>query len=173
MYTNETRKDGVANTVWRIWLKKLEQGEAHGGADAELLTTTIISCANQHMILSHPDYNTLSKLTNTICHKLSQIRLQKLLILVLIVYFTGQKMKGVIKAECSIKNNKQVEDEMEWLVKLVLEKSGGGMNRKGKQTFLSIAKFIITEHILLMKLWTPIYSEYFSNLLCEYILFKL
>ncbi|KAL8536934.1 hypothetical protein ACS0TY_012210 [Phlomoides rotata] len=147
----ETRKDGVANMVvttldqflegfdiftrnqlkaaWRIWLKKLEQGEVHGGADTELLTTTINSCANQHMILSHPHYNTLSKLTNIICHKLSQIRLQK-----------GQEMKGVIKAECSIKNNKEVEDEMQWLVKLVFENSGDGMNRKGKQTFLSIAK---------------------------------
>nr|A0A075FA51.1 RecName: Full=(+)-copalyl diphosphate synthase 3, chloroplastic; Short=MvCPS3; Flags: Precursor [Marrubium vulgare]AIE77092.1 (+)-copalyl diphosphate synthase [Marrubium vulgare] len=109
--------------AWDVWLRKVEQGEAHGGADAELCTTTLNTCANQHLS-SHPDYNTLSKLTNKICHKLSQIQHQK-------------EMKGGIKAKCSI-NNKEVDIEMQWLVKLVLEKSG--LNRKAKQAFLSIAK---------------------------------
>nr|UVE15961.1 nomal-copalyl diphosphate synthase [Leonurus japonicus] len=114
--------------VWRVWLRKVQQGEGHGGADAELLTTTLNSCANQHTIFSHhPDYNTLSKLTNTICHKLSQIQHQNV-----------QEMQGGIKSKCSIKNIKEVEGEMQWLVKLVLEKSG--LNGKAKQTFLSIAK---------------------------------
>lgn len=52
-----------------------------------------------------------------------------------------QEMKGGIKPKCSIKNSiKKVEDEMQCLVKLVLEKSAGGMHGKDKQTFLSIAK---------------------------------
>nr|UNZ11790.1 copalyl diphosphate synthase [Scutellaria barbata] len=117
--------------TWSVWLAKLEQGEANGGAEAELLTTTVNICGGhitlKQDILSHNQYKTLSNLTNKICQQLSHIHNEKV-----------QEMECGMKAESSIKN-KELEEDMQSLVKLVLQKSVG-LNRKTRQTFLSVVK---------------------------------
>nr|QMW69083.1 terpene synthase 6 [Callicarpa americana] len=117
--------------AWGVWLMKLEQGKANGGADAELLISTLNICAGhtafKEDILSHHEYKTLSNLTNKICQKLSQIQNQK-----------GLEMDDWNTRKSSIKN-KEIEQDMQELVKLVLGKSVG-IDRNVKQKFLSVAK---------------------------------
>nr|AHW04046.1 diterpene synthase TPS1 [Plectranthus barbatus] len=115
--------------AWSVWLRKLQQGEGNGGADAELLVNTLNICAGhiafREEILAHNDYKTLSNLTSKICRQLSQIQNEKEL------ETEGQKT--------SIKN-KELEEDMQRLVKLVLEKSRVGINRDMKKTFLAVVK---------------------------------
>ncbi|KAH6757392.1 hypothetical protein C2S52_023458 [Perilla frutescens var. hirtella] len=118
--------------VWGIWWKKLQQGEAtNRGADTELLTNTLNICgeniAFKEEILSHEEYINLSNLTNKICQQLTQIEAEKDL-----------EMDGEITVKSCIKN-KELEHDMQALVKLVLEESVG-INKKMKLTFLSVAK---------------------------------
>ncbi|XP_042004603.1 copalyl diphosphate synthase CPS1, chloroplastic-like [Salvia splendens] len=109
-------------TAWSVWLTKLQDGKAD---DAELLTNTLNICAGHtEEILSHNEYKTLSNLTTKICHHLSLIQ--------------TQKEMGVDGHIAAIKN-KELEQDMQMLVKLVLEKSGG-INRNIKKTFLAVAK---------------------------------
>nr|ATD12165.1 (+)-copalyl diphosphate synthase [Marrubium vulgare] len=111
--------------TWGVWLMKLQQGKGDSGADAELLTNTINICAGHTAlngdVLSHHEYKTLSSLTSKICQQLSQIQNQK-----------------VKQPKSSIKN-RELEHDMQSLVKLVLERSVG-INKNIKQTFLSVAK---------------------------------
>ncbi|KAL1532389.1 Gly-Xaa carboxypeptidase [Salvia divinorum] len=110
--------------VWSVWLTKLQDGEQD---DAELLTNTLNICAGhiafREEILSHNTYKTLSKLTTKICQQLSFIQTQKEM---------GEHSIAAIK-------NEEPEEDMQKLVKLVLEKSGG-INRNIKKTFLAVAK---------------------------------
>ncbi|KAG6387900.1 hypothetical protein SASPL_153095 [Salvia splendens] len=109
-------------TAWSVWLTKLQDGKAD---DAELLTNTLNICAgHREEILSHNDYKTLSNLTTKICHQLSLIQTQK--------EMGGDGHNAAIK-------NKELEQDMQLLVKLVLEKSGG-INRNIKKTFMAVAK---------------------------------
>nr|QEH04693.1 plastid copalyl diphosphate synthase [Salvia sclarea] len=109
--------------TWSVWLRKLQEGEAD---DAELLTNTLNTCgghiAFREEILSHNEYKTLSNLTSKICRKLSMIE--------------NEKEMGT--ARSSLKN-KELEEDMQRLVKLVLQKSGG-INRNIKKTFLAVVK---------------------------------
>nr|A0A1X9IRP7.1 RecName: Full=Copalyl diphosphate synthase 2, chloroplastic; Short=IrCPS2 [Isodon rubescens]APJ36372.1 copalyl diphosphate synthase 2 [Isodon rubescens] len=113
--------------AWSQWFVKLQQGEGDGGADAELLANTLNICAGHiafnEDILSHRDYTTLSSLTTKICQRLTQIQDKKIL----------EIKDGSIK-------DKELEEEMQALVKLVLEENGGGIDRNIKQTFLSVFK---------------------------------
>nr|A0A1X9IRQ7.2 RecName: Full=Copalyl diphosphate synthase 1, chloroplastic; Short=IrCPS1; AltName: Full=Terpene synthase 3; Short=IrTPS3; Flags: Precursor [Isodon rubescens] len=117
--------------AWGEWLAKLQQGEGDGAADAELLTNTLNICAGhiafREEILSHNEYTTLSNLTSKICQQLSQIQNEK-----------KMEIEGQMTAETSIKN-KELEQDMQTLVKLVLGKSSG-INRNIKKTFLAVAK---------------------------------
>nr|WJZ49116.1 (+)-copalyl diphosphate [Scutellaria barbata] len=126
-YTRHQLKD-----AWSVWFRKAQEEEANYGAEAELLTTTLNICAGHiafdENIMSNKEYTTLSSLTSKICQKLSEIRNEKV-----------EEMESGIKAKSSIKD-KELEHDMQSLVKLVLEKSGGINNRKLKQTFLSVAK---------------------------------
>nr|WEQ50541.1 CPS1 [Salvia officinalis] len=109
--------------AWSVWVTKLQEGEAD---DAELLTNTLNICAGhiafREEILSHNEYETLSNLTSKICQQLSLIQ--------------NEKEMGTAKS--SLKGN-ELEEDMQRLVKLVLEKSGG-INRNIKKTFLAVAK---------------------------------
>nr|AZB50384.1 terpene synthase 1 [Salvia yangii] len=113
--------------AWSQWFMKLQQGEANGGEDAELLANTLNICAGfiafNEDVLSHDEYTTLSTLTNKICKRLSQIQDKKAL----------EVVDGSIK-------DKELEQDMQALVKLVLEENGGGVDRNIKQTFLSVFK---------------------------------
>nr|UVC58047.1 CPS2 protein [Isodon rubescens] len=113
--------------AWSQWFVKLQQGEGDGGADAELLANTLNICAGHiafnEDLLSHRDYTTLSSLTTKICQRLTQIQDKKIL----------EIKDGSIK-------DKELEEEMQALVKLVLEENGGGIDRNIKQTFLSVFK---------------------------------
>ncbi|XP_011082258.1 copal-8-ol diphosphate hydratase, chloroplastic-like [Sesamum indicum] len=126
-YTSQRLKN-----AWGEWIVKL-QGEVNYGHDAELLTTTLNICAGYPVtykddILSHYEYKNLSNLTNKICQHLSQIQNKKVL-----------ETNGSWNTRgCSIKNMK-IEQDMQTLLKLVVEESGG-LDRNLKQTFLSVAK---------------------------------
>lgn len=60
---------------------KVQQGEANGGAEAELIANTLNICAGliafNEDVLLHSEYTTLSSLTNKICQRLSQIEDEK------------------------------------------------------------------------------------------------
>nr|A0A2K9RFZ7.1 RecName: Full=Peregrinol diphosphate synthase TPS1, chloroplastic; AltName: Full=Terpene synthase 1; Short=VacTPS1; Flags: Precursor [Vitex agnus-castus]AUT77120.1 peregrinol diphosphate synthase [Vitex agnus-castus] len=112
--------------AWRVWLTKLEQGEA--GAEAELLVTTLNICAGHDIafkedILSQNEYKTLSNLTNKICQQLTQI----------------QNKKVMETNDSNSIQDKEIEHDMQALVKSVLEEAVG-IDRNIKQTFLSVAK---------------------------------
>ncbi|KAL1532385.1 Gly-Xaa carboxypeptidase [Salvia divinorum] len=115
--------------AWSQWFMKLQQGEVNGGADAELLANTLNICAGHiafnEDLLSHPEYTALSTLTNKISNRLSQIQDKKML----------EVVDGSIK-------DKELEQDMQALVKLVLEENsgGGGVDRNIKHTFLSVFK---------------------------------
>nr|WCR39981.1 terpene synthase class II ent-copalyl diphosphate synthase [Tectona grandis] len=113
--------------AWGAWLMELQQAEANGGADAELLITTLNICgchtAFKEDILSHNEYRTLCNLTNKICQQLTQIQ--------------NKKVLGNNNSNACIKD-KEIEQDMQALVKLVLEESS--IDRNIKQTFLSVAK---------------------------------
>ncbi|KAI3473001.1 hypothetical protein Pfo_030084 [Paulownia fortunei] len=117
--------------AWSVWLMKLHQGEANYGADAELLVTAANICAGhiafKEDILSHHEYKTLSKLTNKICQQLSQIQNKKVV-----------ETNGWNTTISSIRNM-EIEQDMQALVKLVLEESVG-IDMNIKKTFLSVAK---------------------------------
>ncbi|KAL1552548.1 Gly-Xaa carboxypeptidase [Salvia divinorum] len=112
--------------AWSQWFMKVQQREANGGDDAELLANTlnICSAAFNEDVLLHHEYTTLSALTNKICMRLSQIKDKK----------TLEVVDGGIK-------DKELEMDMQALVKLVLEENGGsGVDRNIKNTFLSVFK---------------------------------
>nr|AZB50377.1 terpene synthase 1 [Ajuga reptans] len=117
--------------AWGVWLSKLQRGAVDGGADAELITTTINVCAGhialKEDILSHDEYKTLTDLTSKICQQLSHIQNEKVV-----------EIDGGITAKSRLKNE-ELQRDMQSLVKLVLEKSVG-LNRNIKQTFLTVAK---------------------------------
>nr|QEV81853.1 terpene synthase 14 [Prunella vulgaris] len=114
--------------AWSQWLTKLQQGEGDGGADAELLTNTLNICAGhiafREEILSHNEYKTLSNLTSKICQHLSFIQ--------------NEKEMEVEAPKYSIKD-KELEQDMQALAKLVLETSVG-INRNIKKSFLAVMK---------------------------------
>ncbi|KAL0393921.1 UNVERIFIED_CONTAM: Peregrinol diphosphate synthase TPS1, chloroplastic [Sesamum latifolium] len=127
-YTRQRLKN-----AWGEWMVKLRQGEVNCGQDAELLTTTLNICGGclvtyKDDILSHHDYKNLSQPHNKICQHLSQIHNKKVL----------ETKESWNTTECRIKDM-EIEQDMQALVKLVLEESGG-IDRNLKQTFLSVAK---------------------------------
>ncbi|KAK4435739.1 Peregrinol diphosphate synthase TPS1, chloroplastic [Sesamum alatum] len=128
-YTSQRLKN-----AWGDWMVKLQQGEANCSEEAELLVTTLNICAGRLVAskddtLSHHDdqYKNLANLTNKICRHLSQIQNNKVM-----------EMKG--SWNYTRENMGEIEQDMQALVKLVLEEKSGGIDRSLKQTFLSVAK---------------------------------
>lgn len=118
--------------AWYLWLVKFDQGdEANFWEEAELLVTTLNICAahfsQQDDILLNHEYITLSKLTNKICHHLSQIPNKKVV---------EMRMYGRSMANDSIN---EMREDMQALMKLVLEESCI-VHKNMKQTFLAVAK---------------------------------
>ncbi|KAL8053437.1 hypothetical protein ABFX02_05G070900 [Erythranthe guttata] len=125
-YTNHQLKD-----AWGVWLMKIEQGNNGVDDNPELLVSTLNICAghiafNNEDILSHHDYIILCNLTNKICQQLHQIQNEKVMEI------------DEYKATKSDIKNMEIEQDMQALVKLVLEENG--IDRSIKQTFLSVAK---------------------------------
>nr|UVE15960.1 peregrinol diphosphate synthase [Leonurus japonicus] len=108
--------------AWAAWLMKVEQGEAN---DAELLSTTLNICAGRvnDDILSHNEYKAFTDLTNKLFHNLAQIQNKK-----------GDEIKESDRSE----TDKEIEQDMQALAKLVFEESG--LERDIKETFLSVVK---------------------------------
>nr|AFU61897.1 labd-13-en-8-ol diphosphate synthase [Salvia sclarea] len=110
--------------VWSQWFMKVQQGEGSGGEDAVLLANTLNICAGLNEdVLSNNEYTALSTLTNKICNRLAQIQDNKIL----------QVVDGSIK-------DKELEQDMQALVKLVLQENGGAVDRNIRHTFLSVFK---------------------------------
>lgn len=132
---------------------KLQKGEANGGDEAELLANAINICAGLTAIngdvLSHPEYTTLSALTNKICKRLSLIKDKKVCYYLCISLqennsmccdlFLTQHVQTLEVVDGGIKD-KELEKDMQALVKLVLEQNGSSVDINIKHTFLSIFK---------------------------------
>ncbi|KAL1536396.1 Gly-Xaa carboxypeptidase [Salvia divinorum] len=139
--------------VWSQWFMKLKQGEVNGGDEAELLANTLNICAGLTAInsdvLSHPEHMTLSTLTNKICKCLSLLIKDKKAC----YYLCGSLQENNMRCELFLTEHadagscgrggvkdKELEHDMQVLVKLVLEENGGGVDRDIKHTFLSVFK---------------------------------
>ncbi|PIN03009.1 Copal-8-ol diphosphate hydratase [Handroanthus impetiginosus] len=116
--------------AWVVLLTKLHEGEDNY-SEAELLATTLNICgghiAYKEDILSHNEYKTLSGLTSKICRQLQLIQNKKV-----------SANEDWETAKSSLKNM-EFEQDMQALVKLVLEESDG-IDWNIKQTFLSVVK---------------------------------
>ncbi|PIN17549.1 Copal-8-ol diphosphate hydratase [Handroanthus impetiginosus] len=116
--------------AWVVWLTKVHEGEDNY-SEAELLATTLNICgghiAYKEDILSQNEYKTLSSLTNKICQQLQLIQSKKV-----------SANEDWNTAKSSLKNM-EFEQDMQALVKLVLEESDG-IDLNIKQTFLSVVK---------------------------------
>nr|AZB50381.1 terpene synthase 1 [Leonotis leonurus] len=110
--------------AWAAWLTKLEQGEAN---DGELLATTLNICSGRIVYnedtLSNKEYKAFADLTNKICQNLAQIQNKK-----------GDEIKDPNEGE----KDKEVEQGMQALAKLVFEESG--LERSIKETFLAVVR---------------------------------
>ena len=132
---------------------KLQQEEANGGDEAELQANTINICVGLTAIngdvLLHPEYTTLSTLTNKICKRLSLIKDKKVCYYLCVSLqennmsccelLLTQHVQTLEVVDGGIKD-KELEQDMQALVKLALEENGGCMHRNIKQTFLAVFK---------------------------------
>ncbi|GMJ01143.1 GA REQUIRING 1, ARABIDOPSIS THALIANA ENT-COPALYL DIPHOSPHATE SYNTHETASE 1 [Hibiscus trionum] len=118
--------------AWEKWmLKWVEEGDRHQGV-AELMVQTIILTSgswSMEELLSHPHYERLSDLTNTVCHQLCHCQKQK-------VHDNGcfnntdtEQMKA-----------QKIESAMQELAQLVLQNSSENTDSEIKQTFLTVAR---------------------------------
>lgn len=154
---------------WDKWLIKLQQGDANSCEDAELLVTTLNICAGHtglnEDILSRHEYKALSNLTNKICRHLSQVQSKKVsyrttsfkfdnfcipYVCTSYFAFAWDQTQDLEDRKATIFGLKEVKHDMQALVKLVLEESGG-LNRNIKQVFLCVVKFITIVHIMTQK----------------------
>ncbi|XVF72401.1 hypothetical protein PTKIN_Ptkin12aG0118500 [Pterospermum kingtungense] len=112
--------------AWEKWmLIWVEEGDRHQGV-AELVVQTInLSSGRWSMeeMLSHPKYERLSNLTNTVCYQLCQ--------------YQDQKVRDKNNADTE---HSRREFGMQELVQLVLQNSSDDINPELKQTFLTVAR---------------------------------
>ncbi|XP_057799334.1 probably inactive copalyl diphosphate synthase 3-like isoform X2 [Salvia miltiorrhiza] len=111
--------DDLLHEAWGGWLKKLGEGTGEEIQEVEVMVRSINICGGHILskeVLSHHEYNTLSQLTNQICHHLLKLQ--------------NHKTIGVEK----------IDKEMQSLVQLVMQDSSNGMSKAMKQTFLVVAK---------------------------------
>ncbi|XVF80434.1 hypothetical protein PTKIN_Ptkin15bG0072600 [Pterospermum kingtungense] len=118
--------------AWEKWmLFWVEEGDRHQGL-AELVVQTINLISGRwslEELLSHPEHDRLSNLTNTICHQLCLYRNEK-------VHDVG--CYSTVDTE-QTKTHK-IEYDMQELVQLVLQNSSDDFNSDMKQTFLTVAR---------------------------------
>ncbi|KAG8389340.1 hypothetical protein BUALT_Bualt02G0219100 [Buddleja alternifolia] len=127
------------NNAWLKWLKTWENGGDIGEGDAELLVCTLALSRNQigehkndwiseEIILSHPKYQHLLKVTNCVSHQLRLFQHPK------VSNSNGcmTNMEGITTVE--------IESQMQELVKLVVTKSSDDLDSDFKQIFLDVAR---------------------------------
>ncbi|KAL4312575.1 hypothetical protein GQ457_01G053180 [Hibiscus cannabinus] len=117
--------------AWEKWmLKWVDEGDRHRGV-AELVVQTInltSGCWSMEELMSHPQYQRLSDLTNIVCHQLC--------------YYQKQKVqdKGCFDNTDTEQRTQKIESTMQELVQLVLQNSSDDMDSEFKQTFLTVAQ---------------------------------
>ncbi|XP_022759729.1 ent-copalyl diphosphate synthase, chloroplastic-like [Durio zibethinus] len=117
--------------AWEKWmLMWLEEGGRHQGA-AELVVQTINLISGRwslEELLSHPQYELLSNVTNRVCHQLCHYQKQKV------------HENGCYNADTEHTRTQKIESAMQELVQLVLQNSSDDINSEFKQTFLTVAR---------------------------------
>ncbi|XP_031742388.1 (-)-kolavenyl diphosphate synthase TPS28, chloroplastic [Cucumis sativus] len=120
--------------AWKKWLFKWqEDGDVHK-EEAELLVQTIIlnsGCSTLEDLLSNPQYQKLSYLTNKVCHQLGHFKKHKV------------TNGGIYKEKTDNKMPQEIEDDMRKLMQLVIQNpsdSNDIINSQIKHTFLTVAK---------------------------------
>ncbi|OMO77690.1 hypothetical protein CCACVL1_14882 [Corchorus capsularis] len=126
----------ISSSIRRAWEKWMmmwvEEGDRHKGV-AELVVQTInLSCGRCSLeeLLSHPKYQRLSNLTNSVSHQLSHYQKQKV------------QENGCYNADTDNIRTQIIDSDMKQLVQLVLESSSSddGISSEMKQTFLTVAR---------------------------------
>nr|QZX44703.1 labda-7,13(E)-dien-15-yl diphosphate synthase 1 [Cistus creticus subsp. creticus] len=114
---------------WEKWMMMWEEeGDKYKGA-AELIVKTInLSSGQDNAILSHPKYQKLMNLANTICHQLGHYQTQK-----------GHDNNGSSMAGF-LDGNVKVETDMQELVQLVLENTSDDGDKRLEETFFGVAR---------------------------------
>ncbi|XVF21764.1 hypothetical protein REPUB_Repub12eG0118100 [Reevesia pubescens] len=118
--------------AWEKWmLMWVEEGDRHQGV-AELVVQTINLSSGRwslEELLSHPEYDRLSNLTNRVCHQLCYYQKEK-------VHDNGYY--NTTDTEHS--RSQKIESDMQELVQLVLQNSSDDVDSEFKQTFLTVAR---------------------------------
>ncbi|KAK6937536.1 Terpene synthase, metal-binding domain [Dillenia turbinata] len=117
--------------AWENWLLSWhKEGDKLEGA-AELLVKTINLSGGRWLsdeLLSHPQYKSLSQLTNRVCHELGCLQKNKI---------SGNNICDTSHGRIE---NAEIESDMQELTKQVLQNSSHGIDPKIKQTFLTVAR---------------------------------
>uniref|UniRef100_A0A5B7C0B5 Uncharacterized protein n=1 Tax=Davidia involucrata TaxID=16924 RepID=A0A5B7C0B5_DAVIN len=113
-----------------MWLMMWHGDDGYHG-EADLLVRTLNLCASHWVseeLLSHPQYQLLSNITNRVCHQLCQFR--------------NSKVRDTDRSNTNTDyiTTIQIESDMQELVQLVLSVSSDGIHPDIKQTFLTVAK---------------------------------
>nr|QTW97442.1 CPS1 [Artemisia annua] len=113
--------------AWEMWLTGWERvGMVEG--QAELIVQTINMTSGRWVskeLLTHPQYQRLSTLTNNICNEISQFH----------------NSKENLMTNCgSVTTNKEIDSKMQELVQLVLCDSPADLDQDLKQIFLTVAR---------------------------------
>ncbi|KAK9018209.1 hypothetical protein V6N11_001188 [Hibiscus sabdariffa] len=118
--------------AWEKWmLKWVEEGDRHQGVAELVMQTIILTSGSWSMeeLLSHPQYEQLSDLTNTICHQLCHCQKQKV------------HDNGCFKnTDTEQMRTQKIESAMQELVQLVLQNPSDNIDSEFKQTFLTVAR---------------------------------
>nr|CBL42915.1 copalyldiphosphate synthase [Helianthus annuus]CBM82407.1 copalyldiphosphate synthase [Helianthus annuus] len=111
--------------AWEMWLTRWHDGVEVTG-EAELMVQTINMTAGRWVskeLITHPQYQRLSSITNNMCLELSKIHKEN----------RTTCDNGTISYP-------MIDSEMQELVRLVLRDSPDGLDQDLKQTFLTVAK---------------------------------
>ncbi|OMO96735.1 hypothetical protein CCACVL1_04803 [Corchorus capsularis] len=124
----------ISSTIRRAWekwmMKWVVEGERQQGV-AELVVQTINLSCGRCSLESHPKYQRLSNLTNSVCHQLCHYQKQKV------------QENGCYDADTDNIRTQKIDAEMQELVQLVLESSSDDdddISSDMKQTFLTVTR---------------------------------
>ncbi|CDP03636.1 unnamed protein product [Coffea canephora] len=128
--------------AWEKWLIALQAGGEMGQEEAELTVRTLNLCAggypSEELLLSHPKYQQLMRLTSRVCHQIRHFENKKVQ--------HGRDNNGSANAG-GITSVSSIEADMQELAKLVLTGSPSDLDADVKQTFLTVARsFYYTAH---------------------------
>ncbi|KAG9456440.1 hypothetical protein H6P81_000948 [Aristolochia fimbriata] len=119
---------------WEGWLKTKEMmrgGEDYRWGEAELIVRVTNLCGGRSMypeqVLSHPLYQRLARLTDSVCHQILRMREPKVQ-----SWSRGTDGKSELAGE-------SIDHQMQEIVEVVLQ-SSKGLDRDVKQTFLTVAR---------------------------------